>query len=89
MLYGQISPKDVNRHFFHVNEYGDSLFYSHKIKQKLFFLEKKYETIPRPKKEAAVGNMLKHVLATHNVPLHLKEYTGTPRVKFLPVKLPI
>ena len=31
--------------------------FPHKIKQKHFFLEKKYETIPRAKKEAAVGNM--------------------------------
>ena len=48
------------------------IVFPHKIKQKHFFLEKKYETIPRPKKEAAVGNMLKNVLAIHNVPLHLK-----------------
>ena len=30
-----------------------------------------------PKKEAAVENILEHVLAIHNVPLHLKEY-GDP-----------
>ena len=59
--------------FFLVNEYGDIIF-PHKIKQKHFFVEKKYETIPRSKKDAAVGNMLKHVLAIHNVPLLLKEY---------------
>lgn len=51
--------------------------FPHKIKQKHFLLEKKYETIPRAKKDAAVGNMLKHVRAIHNVPLLLKEY-GDP-----------
>ena len=62
--------------FFLVNEYGDIIF-PHKIKQKHFFLEKKYETIPRSKKDAAVGNMLKHVLGIHNVPLLLKKYGDT------------
>ena len=53
------------------------IIFPHKIKQKHFFPEKKYEKIFRLKKEAAVGNILKHVLAVHNVPLHLKEY-GDP-----------
>ena len=77
--------------FFLVNEYDDIIF-PHKIKQKHFILEKKYETIPRAKKEAAVGNVFKHVLvsmiililygiyvlAIHNVPLLLNEY-GDPK----------
>ena len=50
--------------FFSRNREWWLIIFPHKIKQKHFFLEKKYETIPRPKKEAAAGNMLnmwKHV----------------------------
>ena len=57
LFYGQISPKDVNRHFFSRKRVWWLIIFPHKIKQKHFFLEKKYETIPRLKKEAAVGNM--------------------------------
>ena len=53
------------------------IIFPHEIKQKHFFLEKKYEKLFRPKKEAAVRNILKHVLTVHNVTLHLKEY-GDP-----------
>ena len=56
--------KDVNRHFFLVNECGGLPFFPHKVKQKHFFREKKYETCPRAKKEAAVGDVFKHVLVS-------------------------
>ena len=58
LFYGQISPKRGKSPFFLVNECGDLSFFPHKIKQKHFFLEEKYETIPCPKKEAAVDVFL-------------------------------
>ena len=50
--------------FFLVNGCGDLSFLPHKIKQKHFIVEKKYETIPRAKKEAAVENVFRHVLVS-------------------------
>ena len=55
--------KDVNPHFSRKRVLWVFIF-PHKIKQKHFFMEKKYETIPRAKKEAAVGNVFKCVLVS-------------------------
>lgn len=63
-FYGQISPKECKSPFFLVNECGGLPFFPHKVKQKHFFREKKYETCPRAKKEAAVGDVFKHVLVS-------------------------
>ena len=46
---------------FLVDECSDFSFFPHKIEQKHFFLEKKLETIPSAKKEAAVANVFKRV----------------------------